>query len=288
MDPPAEAPPRTGPIDRNRELLKLAREETYKMLGDTSLSAWMWMPETPAEQAVPVVAFFYSSGWDHGQISQFAPHCVYFASRGMLAVAFDYRVSSRHGTGPLEAIEDAQDAVRWLRLNAAELGINPSQIIGAGGTGGAHAIAAAALLAPPPDKRGVTAEDLAAVPDGLVLFNPVLDTSKKGYGMDRFPDPASAKKHNLISLIRKKLPPTLILHGASDRVVPVAGSRIYAKKASRKRNICQLVEFGGVGHGFFNFNVSFAHYEATLVAMDDFLVSLGIIQPENRLRDAES
>jgi hypothetical protein len=41
---------------------------------------------------------------------QFAPHCVYFASRGMMTMAFDYRVAARHQAGPLEAIADARSA----------------------------------------------------------------------------------------------------------------------------------------------------------------------------------
>jgi acetyl esterase len=281
MESPSDLPTRTPPIDRNRELLKVAQEETYKVLGDVALHAYFWHPpeDKVSPLSKPAIAFFFSSGWDHGQISQFAPHCVYFASRGMLSIAFEYRTHNKHGTGPLEAIEDAADAMRWLRLNAAELNLNPNQIVGGGGSGGAHAIASAALLTPPL-KRGEVRPEIHPVPNALVLFNPVLDTSKHGFGLDRFPDPASAKKHNLIRAIRKELPPTLIMHGTADRVVPFNGSYTYARKASRKKNLCRLVEFEGAGHGFFNFNVSFERYEATLLAMDEFFVKLHLIQPD--------
>lgn len=281
MEIPPEQPARTPPIDRNRELLKLAREETYKSIGDINLSAWFWLPppEKRRELPLPVAAFFFSSGWDHGQISQFAPHSVYFASRGMLSVAFDYRVHNKHGTGPLEAMQDAADALRWLRMNAEELNLNPNQIVGIGGSGGAHAVAASALLAKPL-KRGETLPDDHPQPNALVLFNPVLDTSKRGFGLDRFPDAATAKKHNLLRAVRKQLPPTLIMHGTADRVIPFSGSYDYARKAARKKNLCRLIEFEGAGHGFFNFNVSFERYEATLLAMDEFFVSLGLIEPD--------
>jgi acetyl esterase/lipase len=281
MESPTEPSSRTPPIDRNRELLKLAHEETFKVMGDENLHAYFWRPTTDKTglMPLPVAAFFFSSGWDHGQISQFAPHAVYFASRGMVTVAFEYRVSSKHGTGPLEAIEDAADAFRWLRLNAEELNINPNQIVGVGGSGGAFAIAANALLSPPL-KRNEVLPEVHPLPNAMVLFNPVLDTSKDGFGLERFPDPATAKKHNLIRAIRKQLPPTLIMHGTADRVIPFGGSYTYAKKTARKKNICRLIEFEGAGHGFFNFNVSFERYEATLVAMDDFFVTLGLLQPD--------
>ena len=281
MDSPSDPNSRTPPIDRNRELLKLAQVETYKVLGEEKLNAYLWHPDPEKTGPLPrpVAAFFFSSGWDHGQVSQFAPHCVYFASRGMVCVAFDYRVSTKHGTGPIEAIEDAGDALRWLRINASELNINPNHIIGIGGSGGAYAVAANVLLTRPLKRKEVL-PDIHPIPNALVLFNPILDTSKDGFGFERFPDPASAKKHNLLRAVRRKLPPTLILHGTADRVIPVTASRSYSRKNAWRRNLCRLIEFEGAGHGFFNFNVSFERYEATLLAIDEFLVSLNLIQPD--------
>ena len=70
------------------------------------------------------------------------------------------------------------------------------------------------------------------------------------------------------------------MHGSDDRVVPFAGTHEFARKSARKKNICKLIEFEGKGHGFFNFNVSFDMYEATLNAMDSFFVELGLIEPD--------
>lgn len=271
---------RTPPIDRNRELLKTAREEVYKSVGDVQLPVYIWEPEPDKAPPYPrcVAAFFYSSGWDNGQVTQFAPHCVYFASRGMVTMAFDYRVANRQGGGPLEAMADARSAMRWIRLNAAELAVNPGKVVGVGGSGGAHAIASAAMLSGFDDPYESVDDNPA--PNALVLFNPVLDTSKKGFGLNRFPDPDIAKQANLLRAIRPGLPPTLIMHGTGDRVVPFAGSHQFAKKSSRKKNICRLMDFEGQGHGFFNFNLSFEMYEATLMAMDGFLVELGFLEAD--------
>ena len=276
----SDGPGRLTPIDRNRELLKSALEATYKTVGDVALSAYIWQPAPEKTPPYPrsVAAFFFSSGWDHGQISQFAPHCVYFASRGMTTIAFDYRVSTKHGTGPLEAMADARSAIRWTRLNAAELGINPGKIVAVGGSGGAHAITSAAMLKNYDDPL----DDLtiSAVPNALVLFNPVLDTSKSGFGLDRFPDAKAAKNANLIRALANGMPPMLVMHGTADRVVPFDGSYTFVKKMGRKKNKCRLIEFEKQGHGFFNFNLSFEMYEATLMAMDEFLVELGFIEAD--------
>lgn len=280
METPGAGPTKALPLDRNRELLKTAREETYKVVGDVRLPVFIWEPEPEKAPPYPksVAAFFFSSGWDNGQVAQFAPHCVYFASRGMLTLAFDYRVANRTQGGPLEAIADARSAIRWLRLNAVELGINPGKIVGIGGSGGAHAITSAAMLEGFDDANDVV--DCSPAPNALVLFNPVLDTSKKGFGLERFPDAGVAKNANLIRAIRPGLPPMLLMHGTADRVVPFAGTYEFAKKSSKKKNFCRLIEFEGQGHGFFNFNLSFEMYEATLMAMDEFFVELGFLEPD--------
>ncbi len=267
-------------IDRNRELLKTAREETYKTVNGINLPVFIWEPEASKAPTYPksVVAFFYSSGWDNGLVSQFAPHCVYLASRGMMAMAFDYRVGVRHGATPVEAMQDARSAMRWLRLNAVELGINQGKIVGAGGSGGAHIIAAAAMLKDfdEPGEDGNT----SCAPNALALFNPVLDTSKKGFGFDRFATPDQAKKANLMGAIAKGLPPSVIFHGTHDRVLPIESSANFAHKMKKKKNQCDFLSYEGQGHGFFNFNVSFDFYQSTLNVLDDFLVAQGFIEPD--------
>jgi acetyl esterase len=172
-----------------------------------------------------------------------------------------------------------RSALRWVRMNAMELGINPGKLVAVGGSAGAHAACSAAMLDGRYDESG---EDtgLLASPNALVMFNPILDTSKKGFGLERFPTPADAKNANLIRAIVPGLPPMLILHGTTDRVVPFDGSYEFAKKSSKKKNFCKLVGYEGQGHGFFNFNLSFEMYESTLMAMDQFFVELGFIEPD--------
>ena len=82
----------------------------------------------------------------------------------------DYRVASRHAAKVVDCIKDAKSAVRWIRTNAARLGIDPNRIVAGGGSAGAHIAAAAANIRDfdePGEDRSTS-----SVPNALVLFNP--------------------------------------------------------------------------------------------------------------------
>ena len=64
-------------------------------------------------------------------------------------------MKSRQGVTPKECVQDAKSAVRWMRKNAATLGIDPDRIVAAGGSAGGH-IAACTTLAPDLMPRGKT------------------------------------------------------------------------------------------------------------------------------------
>src|SRR4029079_6969023 len=81
----------------------------------------------------PVVVFFFGGGWKNGSYTQFVPQSEYFASRGIVALSSDYRIESKHQTTPDIAVEDSKSAIRWVRANAAKLGIDPEKVIASGG-----------------------------------------------------------------------------------------------------------------------------------------------------------
>lgn len=263
-------------MDRNRALLAQAERYVYKTAGQHDLEAYVFRAvegtHAPAGGR-SVIGFFFSSNWDAGLVSQFAPHALYFANRGAVAVLFDYRISSRHQGRPEDAMRDIRSAIRWLRMNAEELGVSPERVIAAGGSAGAHGAVSAALV-PGFDDEG---DDLSisARPDALVLYSPILTID----GAGRFADKATAKRAMPMRWPARKAPPTLILHGTADRVVPFSASRKFCRKMRWRGNVCQVRPFEGEGHGFFNFNVDARMYEVTTAEADAFLVSQGMLAP---------
>ena len=260
--------------ERELELLKDAVSYTYSSADNYSLNAHFFFPNNhQATDKKPVILFFHGGLWDVRMNTQFAAHCMHFASRGMVAVAIEYRVSSLNESTPEDSLEDADLALEWLQNNHANLGINPDQVIFAGAASGAYLAFSLAMRSI--DKK-VVAETIKPV--GVIGLSSIVNTTKKGNEYHSFKDPKVAHKQSPSNKVKKGLPPSLLIHGKSDTIIPHEHVAKFAKMLKRKKNQCEFVEFEAVNHSFFNFNVSARHFEITLNSMDAFAVKLGLIE----------
>ncbi len=264
---------------RDKEILKAASTYVFSEQDGIELLAHVFAPEGSTVPNRPAVAFFHGGFWDTPMATQFVPHCHHFASRGAVTIAFEYRVASKHQTGPMEAIEDSRAALLWLHDNAELLGIDPGNIAVCGAAGGAFLCL---LLAMQKDKQFST----PVRPKALVLFSALLNTTPKGQLSDRFPTKKEAKALSPSGLVRRKLPPMLLMHGKADRVTPFEEAASFCRRMKWRGNRCQLLDFNGAEHSFFNFNVSHSNFEMTIAAADRFLVEHGILA-ENRSEAGE-
>ena len=114
-------------MDRNRTLLADTSCYAYKQSDGVDMEAYVFpVPGEAPPEGRPAILFFYSSTWDAGLVSQFAPHCLYFANRGMQPILFDYRVTSRFPAAtPADAMPDVRSAIRWTRRHAEDLDVPP-------------------------------------------------------------------------------------------------------------------------------------------------------------------
>jgi len=251
--------------------------EVYKRVGDVELCIELLTPpEHDADDERPAIVFFFGGGWNGGTIEQFRPQAEYLASRGMVAALADYRVRSRHGTGPFVCVADGKSAVRWLRGNADRLGIDPERIAAGGGSAGGHVAAATGVLAGLDDPE----EDasISSKPDALVLFNPVFDNGPNGYGHARVRQRwrEISPLHNL----ERGGPPTTVFFGSRDAHVPVATAEDYVRRMEQAGARCELHVYEGQPHGFFNRGRNARCYAQTVREMDRFLASLGWLSGE--------
>jgi len=94
----------------------------------------------------------------------------------MFAAAIDYRLSEGKVT-PIESLDDARAAFRWVRRKAVDFNIDPKRVAGYGVSAGGQLITAAAVLDLPGDGIG----DTSSKPDLLVLWSRVLDIANIEY-----------------------------------------------------------------------------------------------------------
>lgn len=259
----------------------------YKTTGDTRLNLYVFFPPNHKHSArTPAIVFFFGGGWSHGSPAQFEHHCRHLAQRGMVAIAADYRVSSRHNTRGADSVRDAFSALRYLRANAQRLGIDPNRIAAAGGSAGGHLAASAAFLSgfdTPLENLKISPR-----PNALVLYNPavVIDPLP---GIPEKNNPVEFEKRMGIALnaispyhhLAKGGPPTVIFHGRADTTVPFANIEAFARRMAELGNRCEVHAYDNETHGFFNYgrggNKAF---EDTLAKTDAFLVSLGYLPQE--------
>jgi len=244
---------------------------TYKEIDSGDLQLHVFYPaEGKPDEARPAIVFFFGGGWVNGTPNQFYRQCEHLASRGMVAMAAEYRIKSKHGTSPKESVMDAKSAIRWVRSHAKELGIDPQRLAAGGGSAGGHLAAATATL-PHLNQPG---EDLSVscLPDALVLFNPVIDNSPGTFGHNRFKD----YWHDISPLhnIQPTAPPTIIFLGTEDELIPVSTVEKYQSEMEAQGLRCELRLYQGQPHGFFNKT----KYQETLEETDRFLSSLGYLR----------
>jgi len=259
---------------------QLKNQVLYKQLDSIDLYMDIFYPQNyDAQTTYPAILFFFGGGWNGGSISQFEPQAKYFSERGMVCFLADYRVNSRQQTTPFESLKDAKSAMRFVRKNAADFHINPDKIVASGGSAGGHLAAATALI----DKFNEDSDDLSvsAVPNALVLFNPVIDNGPGGYGYDRIADEYKdfSPLHNIV----EGAPPTIFFLGTKDKLIPVETAEYYKVVMEKVGSRCDLLLFEGEPHGFFNYK-NLDNFERTTFQADTFLISIGYLSGNPLLR----
>jgi acetyl esterase/lipase len=255
------------------------KSETYRKVGDTELKVWIFEPAQKSAKPLPAIVFFFGGGWSGGSPTQFEPHSRHLASRGMIAIVADYRVKTRQDAKPADCVSDAKACVRWVRANAARLGIDPERIAVGGGSAGGHLAASTATL--PGLDTAKDDKSVSCLPNALVLFNPAtvlttfpgLDLKGFGAGLDKEKFGCEPTEISPIHHVKKGTPPTIIFHGKADTTVPYSTVEKFTEVMKAAGNRCELIGYEGQPHSFFNKS----KYAETLAAADDFLVSLGYL-----------
>jgi acetyl esterase/lipase len=224
---------------------------------------------------------FHGGGWSIGEPAWAFGLAKHFAERGMVAVAAQYRLSDQKKLTPLDAMDDARAAIRWVRSHVGDLEVDPNRIAAYGWSAGAHLAASAAIF-----NRVPADATVSCAPNALVLVSPAVSVGTDGWfrrllGSKGEPRDLSPDEH-----VRSGLPPTVIVEGRQDTVTPLPGVQRFTDRMKAAGNRCELFVFDGAGHLFTPVGTPDDGYPkpdpiieaAAASKLDAFLVSLGYMK----------
>ena len=255
----------------------------YKTIPDAELAAHVFTPAAAARREMrAAVVLFHGGGWHRGGPEWCYPECRYFASRGLVAIAIEYRLAGGGAGTPLECMADAKSAIRWVRVHAEELGVDPERIAAGGCSSGGHLAAAAAMLESFDEPREDAA--ISSAPNALLLWFPAVDVARDPWFARLLGNEAAVADCSPASHIREGAPPAIVFQGDADDLTPIGGAKLFADEAAAAGNRCDLHIYPGRGHLFTD---DPRDYTDTMQRADRFLVSLGFLEGEPDLAAIE-
>lgn len=181
----------------------------------------------------------------------------------------------RHGSAPRfnvpEAHADVDRALRYIRLHADEWGVDSDRLGVFGGSAGGHL---SLMLGLAPDHRGPVAGagsrapgDLVTAAEGddeiaraddrvaaVVAYYPPVDLRPLVGPNERFPaldfDDSLAAAISPILFATPDDPPTLLIHGDADELVPIRNSEIMHRALQENGVESEFITVPGGDHGF--------------------------------------
>ncbi len=219
--------------------------QTYRIVGERNLQIHIVSPDGHSQNArAPAVVYFHGGGWRRGSPDTAFPYAEVLAEHGIVTLAPEYRFTEVATLD--EIIADAASAVRWTRERARRLGIHSGRIIALGHSAGGHLAASTAILTALDDADAYT--QASPRPNALALLAPYAATGDTAG--DYLPPSADIADYEPRENIGRDVPPTLIIQGTADTVVPPADSMAYhdALVAAGVDSAIHMVE--GAGHGF--------------------------------------
>ncbi len=225
--------------------------------------------------AKPLVIYVHGGGWMNGTARNAAAYANFpavladLASRGYVVASLNYRLGGE-AKAPA-ATQDVDAAIRWLKAHASDYGIDKTRVAIWGGSAGGQLAALAATDCSPAD--GKTESDCvqaAAIWYGLFDI-PSQPNAPAYFGSD-------GPKSSAVTYLDAKDPPFLLIHGDSDRTVPVTQSRQMIGKLKALGIRSEFIELPGIDHSWIGKTpeaTTAAHVKALQATFDFFDATVG-------------
>lgn len=255
--PPSHLKPQP-PLDQKMNMV-FGNQEGFELKLDIA------KPKLCKDQAVPCAVFVHGGAWKAGgKDGAFQkPESRMLFQLGFAVASIEYRLAPKY-TFPAQ-INDCKLAIRYLRKNAKDLGIDPDRIGIWGSSAGGHLVS---LMGCANDGDGLEGPGLEGVSSSVKCvvdyFGPTLLTlareeQKDEWGVQTIKDflgcypwdcPDKARQASPALFADENDPPMLIQHGDKDTTVPYAQGVELAKAYAKAGGNCALIKVDDAGHGF--------------------------------------
>ena len=221
-------------------------EYTYDSSKEYELKAFIFAPdEINLESIYPTIVIFHGGGWDSGDPSWAFGIAEKYASKGLITLAAQYRLSDHKTITPLDAMEDARNVILWMRENSDKLNIDKGRIAAYGWSAGGYLAACAAVF-----NSSNTEQTINSIPNALLLVSPALSITKDNWFLELLLDKVDPISCSPAENLRENMPPSIIVVGRDDTVTPIFESNLFHQNMLKYGNKSKLLIYDGVGHLF--------------------------------------
>jgi acetyl esterase/lipase len=220
--------------------------------GGRDLVCDVYEPAEPTKRMA--IIHIHGGAFRGGSKAMIGPKVQPYLRRGYVCIAATYRLSGE-AKWPAQ-IEDVKACIRWVRVNASELGIEPERIAVAGYSAGGHLALMAASTMSRADLEGTggnadVSSDVAAC---LAYYPPQQITRPAdGTAHQLMAEDAADDDYRAASplfTVGAHTVPTVFFHGTADAMIPPSASEALYAALVEAGVPAELHTFHGVSHEF--------------------------------------
>ena len=228
---------------------EIVRDVEYARIGSQSLRLDVHIPLGDQKRR-PAIVGIHGGGWRGGDKRRIRGLPA-FVRAGFVVVSINYRLSQQ-AQYPA-AVNDCRIAVRWIRKHAGDYGVDPDRIGVLGGSAGGHLSLMVGMLDDEPKQEISSRVQAVCAWFGPADFRdgPANDKAFVQFiGATFEENPEAYRQASPVTHVSKDDPPTLLIHGENDRVVPIRHSKTMHAALRAVGVDSTLVVVKNAGHGF--------------------------------------